>query len=619
MKISAATRALLFSALFAAALLGRGQGPEAPQVAAVAFPWDWSHQHVVFTNTTNREVSEKIRKDPRLFHRWLMRNLPLFERNLTASDQGHSFAILPRDFPRHGPRPQPRKLELLKTDWNTDLGNNGFVNATTFPAKFTFNVNATPSCTADYVAFPTGATGTPSQASIVAFDELYSTQGSVGGQCTQNGPSVAWSYFNAACPATSSSDPIKSSPTLSLDGTKVAWVTTTGKVQVLTIGTTGSNGVAATVGAGNPPAAFCIGSPTNNAALSSVTLNGSPNVSNSAVFVDYQNDIGYVGDDSGLLHKLTPFFNGALAEVTTGGWPVTVSSTSTKILTGPIFDSVSDNIFVGDNEGTAGNLFYVRLAAASLGTCNPGSNGGNPPCVGNTTLAVSTKQGVTDSPVVDSTNQWVYTQTSNANGTNAKIYQASTTLGTVSSANVGGESGEDLHSGDFDNTYYTDGPTNSGSRYYVCGLDAMGSDSVVYQFGFNSGGQLNTTALTSLTVTNANNTPCSPLTENYNPNASGGAADWLFLSVPDHGVGSGTLCNNSPCVIQITITSAPATLSISAAATYSPNQGTSGIIVDNVSTESQASNIYFDTLGARVCTTGGNGQCATKLQQSNLQ
>ena len=168
-----------------------------------------------------------------------------------------------------------------------------------------------------------------------------------------------------------SSDPIDSSPVLSFDGKKIAWVTTTGKVQVLTIGTTGSNGT-------SPTAPVCIGTfplvGTNNAVLASVTLNGSPTVTNSAVFVDYISDTGYVGDDSGKLHKFTPFFNGSLTEVTTGGWPVTVSSAATKILTGPVFDSVSNNIFVGDNEGTAGKLFYVRIAAGSLGTCSAGQS-----------------------------------------------------------------------------------------------------------------------------------------------------------------------------------------------------------------------------------------------------
>jgi hypothetical protein len=610
MRLLGTARVLVMLALVGLSLCCKAQEMKPPKPAQVGFPWDWTHQHIVFTNTTNPEVAEKVRQDPRLFHHWLMRNLPLFERNLSGRDIPRSPAIFPRDDPRDRRGPRHRMLPILKTDWNISLGNSGFVTANTFPAKWTLDVNAAPSCAQDYVVFPTGAAGSLlGPASIVGFNQLYSTQGSVGGFCSQNGPSVAFSYVNAACPALTGGDPIKSSPVVSLDGKKVGWVTTNGKVQVLTIGTTGNNGT-------SPTAAACVGTflltGNNNAVLNSVTLNGTPTVTNSAVFVDYVSDTGYVGDDSGKLHKFTPFFNGSLGEVTTGGWPVTVSSAATKTLTGPVFDSVSNNIFIGDNEGTAGKLYYVRISAGSLGACGAGS----PPCLGSTSVTVSTKMGLSDSPVVDSSNGLVYTQTSNADGTNAKILQANTTLTSTVTANVGGISGKDLHSGAYDNTYFNSGPTNGSARYYVCGLDNAGSNSVVYQFSFNGTGQLNSTPTTSIAVTSANNTPCSPLTEGYNPNASGGAKDWLFLSVADHGVGA---CGNNPCVYQINVTNAPLTLSIGQTATYSPNQGTSGMIIDNISVLSETSNIYFVPLAARVCSDGNNGACATKLHQSNLQ
>ena len=103
---------------------------------------------------------------------------------------------------------------------------------------------------------------------------------------------------------------------------------------------------------------------------------------------------------------------------------------------------------------------------------------------------------------MDSSNGWVYTQTSNADGTNAKILQANTTLTTTVTANVGGISGKDLHSGAYDNAYFNSGPTNASARYYVCGLDSGGSNSVVYQFGFSgTTGQLNSSPTTSIAVT----------------------------------------------------------------------------------------------------------------------
>jgi hypothetical protein len=50
--------------------------------------------------------------------------------------------------------------------------------------------------------------------------------------------------------------------------------------------------------------------------------------------------------------------------------------------------------------------------------------------------------------------------------------------------------------------------------------------------------------------------------------------------------------------------------------------GTSGMVVDNVSTASQASSLYFGTLGATTCSTTGGGNvtaCAVKRTQSGLQ
>ena len=724
-RISAIIVLALMGAMFFGESAQCQTTPSNPPVSLkeIGFPWDWSHEHVIFTGTTEPRILDKTQQDPRLLHRWLRQNLPALQAkagsgrfgafpgwqsrdakdsqngamkrtgflgrlaaalntglattvHAAPSDQAPRPETLPLTAAvvwslemgavilglslgtaflrrRHwlptlmvgvaiglfllldscagagtatsGPTGATSKTQALKADWNTTVGTTT-LGATqsgapqnSFPAKYTFNVTATPSCTSDYVVFPTGANGSSSQPSVLGINELYATQGSSGGQCAQNGPSVAWAYINAACSATTSSDPIWSSPTLSLDGTKVAWVTRTGKVQVLTIGTTGSNGAAATNGATNPPAAVCIGGATNNAALRSVTLNGAPAVSNSSVFVDYTNDIGYVGDDNGKLHKITPFFSGTPAEVTTGGWPVTVSSASTAILTPPVWDSVSGDIYIGDNENSAGNLFYVRTSVSSSGSCSSGS----PPCLGSTTVSISNQQGLADAPVVDSTNGWIYEQTANADGTNAKIYQASATLTTVSSANVGGPSslgGGDLHSGSPDNTYFTSGPTASGASYYVCGLDSGGTDSGLYRFGFsNSTGKLNSSPSATLVITTAGNSPCSPITEIYNPNASGGAADWLFLGVTNNGVPASSGCSGNPCVFQFNITNAPATLSVGQFAQLSQTVGISGIIVDNVSTLSETSNIYFAGLGSATCTTGGTGVCATKMHQSNLQ
>jgi hypothetical protein len=305
----------------------------------VGYPWDWSHEHLLFSHTSDPAVLAIIQKDPRAFHQWP-------RRNRLASQEGAPISFdtfLQSDFmqpkdtfasPSLASDAEPRSGSDLakqskRRDWGVSLGATKFsnVNATNtgpiYPAKYNFNINSTPSCLlptdgGDYVAFPTGANGKTStntmnpngQASIVAYYSLYSTQ-PAGGLCDTDGPLVGWSYVNAACPATMSSDPILSPPVISMDGTKVAWVTSTGKVQIVTYGVGVTSGGAETV---LSPA--CIGpssSGGDGGSLQTVTLVNSketgPKVSVSALYVDYKSDAAYVGDDDGYLHKISPFFH----------------------------------------------------------------------------------------------------------------------------------------------------------------------------------------------------------------------------------------------------------------------------------------------------------------------
>ncbi|MGA8539887.1 MAG: hypothetical protein WB566_10330, partial [Terriglobales bacterium] len=335
---------LMVSALLYCGGTGRvfAAGPE-----RVGLPWDWSHEHLLFSQTDDPAVQAIIQKDPRAFHQWLRRSVPVYG--------------LPRSFDSfvqsHGALPESQSIEDVaepraasgqakaarKNDWGVSLGATQFlsVNSTSgtpiYPAKYEFDINAAPDCINDYAVFPTGAPGrtttnlvTPNgQASIIAFNNLYSAQGSGGGFCNPPaGPLVYWAYVNAPCTggAVSSSDPILSSPVLSLDGAKVAWVTTTGKVQIVTFGA-GFTLSGPAEGALTPA---CIGSNTlggDNATLQTLTLanathNPTSGVSISEVFVDFSTDSAYVGDDDGYLHKITPFFtaSGALQEVTTPVW-----------------------------------------------------------------------------------------------------------------------------------------------------------------------------------------------------------------------------------------------------------------------------------------------------------
>lgn len=355
MRSFAALSTLVMVILVGALARSQGQDVEALGPDRVGFPWDWSHQHVVYTKTSDFETLKKIGQDPRAFHQWLRRNIDFSQ---SAVDREPPISLdtflQPNDsfFDLHAPEPDPepnpelrprhrrRRPEherTLRRDWGATLGATKFSNVNSnnstpvYPAKYSFNVNATPSCANDYVVFPTGNNSQTSnnplnpngQAAIIGFNNLYSTQPAAGGYCDTDGPTVAWAYVNAACPATMSNDPILSSPALSLDGTKIAWVTAKGNVQILTLASGAKSGTAL--------APVCIGpvvSGGDGSSLQSLQLGDAKqnptNVSLSQIFVDYNSDSAYVGDDNGYLHKIRPFFtaSGTLQEVTTAAWQV---------------------------------------------------------------------------------------------------------------------------------------------------------------------------------------------------------------------------------------------------------------------------------------------------------
>ena len=674
----------------------------------VGFPWDWSHEHLIFGNTNDPELLAIIQQDPRAFHQWLRRNRAAAQQ--AASDAPISFdTFLQSNFlqsdealienpsvePGLEPQSKPRRAKhIRKRDWGVSLGTTHFnpVNvpnaAPVYPAKYTYDVNALPLCqdnglpphTGDYLVFPTGAQGrTSSQASIVIYNHLYSTQ-PAGGYCNTNGPTVFAAYINAACPATQNNDAILSSPVISLDGTKIAWVTQAGVVQIVTLG----------AGGGSVAAPLCIGSAGSGgdgASLQTLTLGNalhSPTsgVSVSAIFVNFNADIAYIGDNDGFLHKITPFFgtSGALTETTTpawlashayslgalvvdtngfiekcttagtsgsgghpswnitwngttadnsvtwtnigsgGGWPVYVTGSSnhtdSSALNGPVLDFVSKNLLVGDQNGS---LYYVMdPTSTAVGSCANGqtlypclglpgvatgittAGGAQMDCSGATAspggatcLVMSNKQGFTDSVIVDSPDNLVITQFSNADNASAKVEQTNSTLSVFNSVNLANQVNLSSHTGAFDNTYYT---TPASGYYYVCGPDTDGHETDLYRVGFTNTlgtialGAVNGTPL-KLTVT-GNSGNCSPLTENYNTSTSN---DLLFLSLDNQGkfpASNPSLgCSAGSCVLSFILGSSmvtgPQSFYGSGNGGIAGMMGTGGIIVDN---EAAASN-----------------------------
>jgi hypothetical protein len=129
-----------------------GQGFARPD-GSIPLPMDWSSKHVVFTGGFSAEQAAKMWNEPRAYAQWLLHgNAP------------PGSGLLPR---RHWRRRWRRVARgSMRRDWAVSLGAGGVAQGM-FPAKFSFSVNATPSCTADFVVFPVNAPTGNTRANVV--------------------------------------------------------------------------------------------------------------------------------------------------------------------------------------------------------------------------------------------------------------------------------------------------------------------------------------------------------------------------------------------------------------------------------------------------------------------
>jgi hypothetical protein len=519
------------------------------------------------------------------------------------------------------------KLAGPRIDWSMSLLANGGNGIGQFPAKFTFDINAPVSaanCTSDFVAYNTGVAGAPGVAKIVAYNSLYATQGSAGGLCNTDGPSVYWAYDTD----TTGSSQSLTSPVLSIDGSKIAFIDNyaSGVLRIIKWKANQGTGVGSPATPDQDISGMSWSACTaGNSCIASIAFSGGTNDTNSPPFYNYSTDVLYAGDNSGGLHKFTGMFNGTPAEVTTGGWPLEVHSGSA--LTGPVFDSVSGNIYIGDSTGL---LSMIREVSSSVGTCTA-------PCV-NSTQSVGTGGEIVDPPIVDGTNGYVFAVNGTETSNGGALVQASTDFATSSQFNIGSSSGgvAEIYGGAFDSTYLNSSAGNISGHMYICGHQYSGGNKpAMYQASFNTNGTISSLAALNSLEQGTGGGACSPVTEVYN---TATATDWIFFSVGAHVRTSGSpipagscRTDGAGCVIGVNVTgnpSWPPTNVTSTASVPTNNAGaTSGIVVDNVSTGSQASNIYFSLGGNSTgsgpglpsCNTTAGVGCAVKLTQSTLQ
>ncbi|MGO9061165.1 MAG: hypothetical protein ACLQU2_27850 [Candidatus Binataceae bacterium] len=521
---------------------------------AHGIPHDWTHEHLIFSRPSSDRGLCGLETKPRFViqQAWRQRQA----RAGTVEGRMRWLDALAVQLGNGRPpaswgRPASKSLSR---DWSLNMGHNATVGNGMYPAKFSFDVSSPGSCagaaTPDFVVFNTGIAGSTSVPTVLAYDNLYSG-------CSGTVPSLYWAYN------TGSGSVASTSAVLSGDGSQIAFVQNpaTGGAQLVLLKWSKSSALATLP---NTPAGFY--RTCKAPCLTALSFNGAHRDSNSAAFYDYDNDVIYVGDDNGLMHKFDHVVvTGTPAEVT-GGWPITVSSG--VALSSPVFDSnsgggASGNVFIGN---AAGRLDYVRESNSTRGACVSGTR----PCLG--TPSISLGGAIVDGPLVDSGTQRVFwfDGTSSNHG---EVVQTDTALGSRTTLNIGGGSASsNMHIGSFDNTYYESASNDIKGFLYVCGNNVIYVDRpALFRVGFSSTGVMKTApAGGPLTLVNNSFEECSPITEVFN-----GSTDRIFLSVQANGNLGG--CRGA-CLYSFDITNSfPANSSAGLAAA----DGTSGIIIDN--------------------------------------
>lgn len=562
-------------------------------------PTDWTSRHIVFSKPEpGSDAEDKVQQDPRY---WLqqIRRAQLADEDFVAEHKKKKPAKTPK------PKPLPKSHK----DWAFSLGN-GTVAQNMLPAKFSFNTGSgtltSANCTSDFGVYGLNVAGaTAGQANLVALDNLYSGTSPTG--LCGTAPTVLWAY-NVT---THTGGTVTTSPQLSLDGKEILFVESYSAGSVLHI-LRWNSADGGTVAASKAPAqtqtAFssCTGS---TSCLVSIPLGGTSahTITNSSVYYVYGTDTAYVGDDDGTLYSVTPVLGSGTPVVTTRAVGATTK------LTGPVYDGSSGLVFVG---GANGVLYAVVGSTMTLPAHSTLQVGDASCSSGNNQLA--------DAPLVDGADSFVFeTAMTGTDGDHTVVVQAATTgtnspTGTswtaAATANIGtGDEGcgssaaFPTHTPQFDNTYYS---TPSSGHMWACGAENNGTTHhpELWNIAFTGTPALLGAVTGSTTSINTtNHAQCSPLTEFFN------TSDLLYL-------GEG-LSGSFTDLYGFTISGTTATAITGSPITTYPSAtgGTSGIIIDNMATQAQASSIYFATLAKSTTVCGATSAfCAVKLTQSGL-
>jgi hypothetical protein len=596
---------------------------------------DWSTRHVVYTQFGTSRALEAASRDPRANMHWREMELGETARRLNRFQS--------RSYLQFGLRNPIRRFPLRTTpggmqrDWNINLGTTGTANSM-YPAKYTFNQNATPSCTADFVVFPISANGSTTQANIVGLTKLYSGSNAANGSngfCNRtatgnddgNEATVMWSYNVHAIAAGGA---VPTSPAISLDGTKVAFVESAtgnpahfhvlawraGDTSSANLQTTTSPKAITTFSSGAPVATATTGV-ASDLALGSTTSTDTL----SSPYIDYANDLAYVGNDIGVLYRIKNVFCtlpactgvvGGLAPSIDSTWGTGGAvSVCTGKLTGPVLDFYNLNIYVGCSDG---KLYSITQAGVVTSIA-----------VGDG-IALKPFGGIVDPPIVDGTNGFVYAVSGSAGGGNhGVLVQAKADFSSSVAVPIGNGNQCNIHAPALSNSYFTN-TTPAGAQIYIGGVTgtvgtctaagATGGVAVLYSATLGTGGLLPSGApANSLASGNPVGSEYAPIGEFFN---SVSGEDGLFVDLLRN---SNSGFNN---IYSFNITSG---FTNTIQNSTIEGQGSSGMVFDNAAnttTFPQASSLYFNSFNQNAtCTNPQNGTntngCAIKLTQAGLE
>src|SRR5579884_4089210 len=316
---------------------------------------DWTSRHLTYSGGLANTDLTTAENEPRVLFHLADRNL---RRRPWRGRRPH------RHLPIDGSTTQnPRDLHI---DWSFSLGN-GHVAANMYPAKFGFDTNAAPSCTSDYVVFGLNVAGVSNgQANILALNQLYSGTKPTP-LCNRSNPSVYFSYNGSTVGGS-----VLTSPTLSLDGTKIVYVESAATSSVFHILTwksgDGANRGDAVHSATPTKPSLCTATSSCLVSLQYATTT----TTLASPWVDYATDKAFVAADDGTIARISCVFTCALNATPIIDWtyklPVAGTGGASPVPSGPVYNypygllTVTDQlgeVWVINAKGSTPSLFAV--------------------------------------------------------------------------------------------------------------------------------------------------------------------------------------------------------------------------------------------------------------------